>query len=156
MPIYGTEYLFPDIYDIVRVLDPPIPKINSTLGPERSACPGESIIFTCVTLDSTNQTWTSTGGEPIYIGHTFLIGQPNASNSTKFLSTSAELVSKSELNGRLQLVSQLTIAVPESATGQTHMVTCMNMMDATSISFLVETGMSDGDSVQSCVCLFAC
>ena len=143
------QYLFSDICNI-HVLDPPTPKINSTLCPERTACPGERVNFTCVTLDSTNQTWISdnyTGGEPIYIRHTFPIGQPR--HSTEFPGISAEVVSKSELNGRLQLVSRLTITVSENTTGQIHSVTCSNMMDA-SVSFQVETGMSDGDSVQSC------
>ena len=97
----------------------------------------------CVTLDSTNQTWTSdncTSGEPIYIEYTFPIGQPR--NSTKFPSTSVELVSKSELNGRLQLVSLLTITVSKNATGMIFTVTCsIMMMDSRMITFQVETGV---------------
>ena len=104
----------------------------------------------CVTLDSINQTWTSDnyiGGEHIRIGHTLPIGQQR--NSTRFPSTSAELVSKSEVNGRLQLISRLTITVSESAAGQIHSVTCSCVMDARSISFQIATGVLD-DNVYSC------
>ena len=131
------------------MLNPPSPKLNSSLLLEGTARPGEKINFTCVTLDSINQTWTSdnyTGGEHILIGHMLLAGQPR--NSTKFPSTSAELVSKSEviMNGRLQLdqVSRLTATVSDSATGQIHSVTCFcNNEDSRSISFQVATGVSD-------------
>ena len=96
----------------------------------------------CVTLDSTNQTWTInnyTGGVEIHIGHTLPIGQQRS--STKFPSTSAELVSKSEVNGRLQLTSRLTIVVSESTAYQIHSVTCSSMMDATSVSFQIAAGI---------------
>ena len=102
-----------------------------------------------MTLDSTNQTWTSdnyTGGERIHIGHMLPVGQPK--NSTLFPSNSAELVSKSEVNGRLQLVSLLTIAVPKSAAGQTHSVTCFcDNEDSRNISFQVAAGMLGGGDV---------
>ena len=65
-------------------------------------------------------------------------------NSTLFPNTSAELVSKSEVNGRIQLVSRLTVTVPENASGQTHTVTCFySSEDSRSISFQVATGVSD-------------
>ena len=102
-----------------------------------------------MTLDSTNQTWTSdnyTGGEHIHIGHMLPVGQ--SKTSTLFPSTSAELISKSEVNGRLQLVSLLTITVSESATGQIHSVTCFcNDEDSRSISFQVAAGVLDGGDV---------
>ena len=94
-----------------------------------------------MTLDSTNQTWTSTGGEHIQFEFMLPVGQ--LKNSTRFPSTSAELISKSEVNGRLQLVSLLTVTVPENATDQIHSVTCSNMMgNATSISFQVAAGIN--------------
>ena len=99
-----------------------------------------------MTMDSTNHTWISdsnTGGEHIHIGHMLPVGQQK--NSTLFPSTSAELISKSELNGRLQLVSLLTITVPASAIGQIHSVTCFcSNEDSRSISFQVATGVLDG------------
>ena len=94
-----------------------------------------------MTLDSTNQTWTSIGGEHIQIEYMLPVGQQK--NSTRFPSTLAELISKSEVNGRLQLVSLLTVTVPENATDQIYSVTCSNMMgDATTISFQVAAGIN--------------
>ena len=130
-------------------VDPPDPRINSSLPLEGIACPGERVNFTCVTLDSTNQTWTSdtyTGGEHIHIEHILPVGQPK--NSTLFPNTSAELVSESEVNGRLQLVSRLTVTVPESATGQIHTVTCFcSNENSRRISFQVAPGVLDGGNV---------
>ena len=116
-----------------------------------------------MTLDSIHLIWTGdnyTGSEGIRIGYTLPIGQPR--NSTVLPSTSAELVSKSEVNGRLQLTSRLTItASDEGATDQIHSVTCSNnVMDASNVTFHVTTGMSIGSYYYACrdvasSCLFA-
>ena len=94
----------------------------------------------CVTLDSDHHTWTSSRytGEEIYIEHMLPIGQRR--NSTTFPSTSAVLVSKSEMNGRLQLTSRLTITASESVLNQSHSVTCSCAIDSSSISFRVIAG----------------
>ena len=125
------------------------------------------ISYDCVTLDSTNLTWISdnyTCDEYILIGHMLPVGQQK--NSTLFPNTSAELVSKSEVNGRLQLVSRLTVTVPENASGQTHTVTCFyssDSEDSRSISFQVAIGVSDSRNacgqpylVWSCLCVSHC
>ena len=101
----------------------------------------------CVTLDSNHHTWTSDNytGEDLHIWHTLPIGQQR--NSTRFPNTSAVLVSKSEVNGRLQLTSRLTIMVSESAANQLHSVTCSCVVDASTISFLVAAGKSNGRNI---------
>ena len=75
-------------------------------------------------------------------------------NSTRFPNTSAVLVYVSEMNGRLQLTSHLTVTVSESATDQIHSVTCSHMMNSSTISFQIIAGKSNSKS-EHCHGMFA-
>ena len=146
--VHIVFYLYLSTYPLTSILlDSPAPTINSTLCPEGYACPGERIDFTCVTLDSNHHTWTSDNytSDELHIWHTLPISQRR--NSTRFPNTSAVLVSVSEMNGRLQLTSRLTITISESATNQIHSVTCSHMMDASSFSFQIVTGKSNDRNI---------
>ena len=130
-------------YKLYYLIDSPAPTVNSTLRPEGNACPGDEVIFTCMTLDSDHHTWTGdnyTSDIEIQIWDSLPINQ--LINISRFPSTSAKLINNSEVNGRQQLVSRLIITVSENDTDHIHSVTCTNMMgDAKTISFQIIEGI---------------
>ena len=101
--------------------------VTSTISADQAVCPGEVVIFTCVTRQSAVITWTS----DTYIGDQIGFDFASNVNETRMGSvdrnTVATLLNNTDEDGVPVLVSQLRIIVSTVSSNPT--VTCVHGSD---------------------------